>query len=82
MEFFFFNITNVDEFLAGAKPEVKQIGPYTYRYEAGAWKSTQSCTGCYKESHMFVSQETAKSDMVKCLMLSDVDQPLDVTELH
>ncbi|XP_036972686.1 lysosome membrane protein 2-like isoform X1 [Acanthopagrus latus] len=31
MEFFFFNITNVDEFLAGAKPEVKQIGPYTYR---------------------------------------------------
>ncbi|KAM3599276.1 uncharacterized protein V6R79_002953 [Siganus canaliculatus] len=31
MEFFFFTVTNVDEILAGAKPQVKQVGPYTYR---------------------------------------------------
>lgn len=31
MEFFFFNVTNVDAFLGGAKPELNQIGPYTYR---------------------------------------------------
>ncbi|XP_029372225.1 lysosome membrane protein 2 isoform X2 [Echeneis naucrates] len=31
MEFFFFNLTNMDEFLKGAKPVVNQIGPYTYR---------------------------------------------------
>ncbi|XP_026153144.1 lysosome membrane protein 2-like isoform X2 [Mastacembelus armatus] len=31
MEFFFFNVTNVKEFLEGAKPVVKQVGPYTYR---------------------------------------------------
>ncbi|XP_046870890.1 lysosome membrane protein 2-like [Hypomesus transpacificus] len=31
MQYFFFNLTNADEFLAGAKPVVQQIGPYTYR---------------------------------------------------
>ncbi|KAF7661125.1 hypothetical protein LDENG_00268590 [Lucifuga dentata] len=31
MEFFFFNFTNMDEFLAGAKPVLTQVGPYTYR---------------------------------------------------
>ncbi|XP_035463215.2 lysosome membrane protein 2 isoform X1 [Scophthalmus maximus] len=31
MEYFFFNVTNLDEFMKGAKPEVKQVGPYTYR---------------------------------------------------
>ncbi|XP_067114503.1 lysosome membrane protein 2-like [Osmerus mordax] len=31
MQYFFFNLTNADEFLAGDKPVVQQIGPYTYR---------------------------------------------------
>ncbi|XP_041815771.1 lysosome membrane protein 2-like isoform X2 [Chelmon rostratus] len=31
MEFFFFNVTNVNKFLEGEKAEVKQVGPYTYR---------------------------------------------------
>ncbi|KAL6096736.1 cd36 [Pungitius sinensis] len=31
MEYFFFNLTNEEAFLAGAKPQVKQVGPYTYR---------------------------------------------------
>ncbi|KAF5894663.1 lysosome membrane protein 2-like, partial [Clarias magur] len=30
-EFFFFNLTNPDEFLAGQKPHLTQMGPYTYR---------------------------------------------------
>ncbi|TNN55536.1 Lysosome membrane protein 2 [Liparis tanakae] len=33
MEYFFFNFTNMDAFLEGAKPEVQQVGPYTYRYK-------------------------------------------------
>ncbi|XP_062868043.1 lysosome membrane protein 2 [Trichomycterus rosablanca] len=31
MEFFFFNVTNPDEFMAGAKPRLTHMGPYTYR---------------------------------------------------
>ncbi|XP_057312469.1 lysosome membrane protein 2-like [Hydractinia symbiolongicarpus] len=31
MKYYFFNYTNVEEIKAGAKPLVKQIGPYTYK---------------------------------------------------
>ncbi|KAK3555433.1 hypothetical protein QTP86_016116 [Hemibagrus guttatus] len=31
MEFFFFNVTNPDGFMAGEKPRLTQMGPYTYR---------------------------------------------------
>lgn len=30
VEFYFFNVSNIKEFMAGEKPILKQIGPYTY----------------------------------------------------
>lgn len=33
VRFYFFNVTNPDEALAGRKPSVKELGPYTYRAE-------------------------------------------------
>lgn len=48
MEFFFFNVTNADQFLAGAKPAVTQVGPYTYRYGDGAFACSYDCTGRHK----------------------------------
>lgn len=30
MQFYFFNVTNSEEILKGAKPKVHQVGPYTY----------------------------------------------------
>lgn len=35
MQYFFFNVTNANEFKAGKeKPRVTQMGPYTYRYSS------------------------------------------------
>lgn len=31
VKFYFFNVTNPDDVLAGRKPSVKELGPYTYR---------------------------------------------------
>ena len=30
-DFYFFNLTNPDEFVEGAKPNLTQVGPYSYR---------------------------------------------------
>lgn len=31
-DIFFFNLTNPEEFEAGAKPELVEVGPYSYTY--------------------------------------------------
>ena len=30
--FYFFNLTNPEQFEAGDKPALKEVGPYSYRY--------------------------------------------------
>ncbi|KAF5397458.1 Lysosome membrane protein 2 (Lysosome membrane protein II) [Paragonimus heterotremus] len=49
---YFFNLTNPEEFIAGQKPIVRQIGPYTYRevrYKTDVFKQLLSKTLQYKE---------------------------------
>lgn len=31
MQYYLFNYTNVDDILNGSKPQVRQLGPYSYR---------------------------------------------------
>lgn len=38
MEFFIFNVTNVDIILGGGKPQLNQLGPYTYRYDTRVYQ--------------------------------------------
>ena len=37
-DYYVFNCTNYDEVLAGAKPIVKELGPYSYRYPINSIK--------------------------------------------
>lgn len=32
LKIYFFNVTNVDDFQAGAKPVFREVGPYVYEY--------------------------------------------------
>ena len=32
MKFYFFNLTNPDDFLEGATPIFNEVGPYAYKY--------------------------------------------------
>jgi lysosome membrane protein 2 len=55
-DFYFFNLTNPDEFVEGAKPNLTQVGPYSYREERKKtflWVSPDDSELTYNQSKLF-----------------------------
>ena len=72
MQFYIFNVTNVEEILAGGKPNLQEVGPYTYfqtRYKYDIRWNDEEGTITYKQnkSYFFRPEMSAglkESDMI------------------
>jgi lysosome membrane protein 2 len=83
-DFYFFNLTNPEEFAEGGKPNVTQVGPYSYREYRSKFFLSMSPNGTeltYNQSKLFFwDNSTSGPDLEEEDVICTINIPLLVSQ--